>query len=321
MHYPLRRRNSPPQSRRGFTLVELLIVIVIIAILVGLLVPVVMGVMQNARIAQVRQEISQIENAITAFKTTYGVEPPSQFRLYDDFNLYLSVDAAGAGTIEDTARIKSAALIRRMWRQFDFTANRDWDGDGDISATEAYTLTGPECLVFFLGGIIPAGPGLPNLNGFSKDPQHPFNDAGTSREGPFLEFAASRVRDNSGNPGIPEYYDPLAGQTNPYAYIHSDDYELFDPPTNIGTLAVYKQSEATGSYYKKNTYQIVSPGFDGLYGYGGVYEEDDAGHDGSIGHINFRYTSYSPSPGAGVTDPNRPDNDNITNFAPAELRP
>ncbi|TWU14267.1 Type II secretion system protein G precursor [Symmachiella macrocystis] len=317
MHYPLRRRNSPQQARRGFTLIELLIVIVIIAILVGLLVPVVMGVMQNARIAQVRQEISQLENSITAFKTSYGVEPPSRFVLYEDLADYLVADA---DPVRDSIRIKSVTQIKTMWPQFAFTGTVDWDNG---ARTGPYVLNGAECLMFFLGGVIEPGSSPPRLLGFSKNPAAPFLGTGESREGPFLEFSASRVQDNQnasadegldglGVLGIPEYVDTLAGQTTPYYYIHNDNYRAHDdnefaalsPPLPAVLLPrAYKQGDSARSYYKEKTFQIISPGFDTSYGAGGSYEIDDTAHDGTAGHIDVN------------------DRDNITNFAPAELRP
>ena len=317
MHYPLRRRNSPQKARRGFTLIELLIVIVIIAILVGLLVPVVMGVMQNARIAQVRQEISQMENAITAFKTSYDVEPPSRFVLYEDLADYLVTDA---DPVRDSIRIKSVAQIKRMWPLFAFTGTVDWDNG---ARTGPYVLNGAECLLFFLGGVIEPGSSPPRLLGFSKNPTSPFLGTGESREGPFLEFSASRIQDNQntsadegldgqGVLGVPEYLDPLAGQTTPYYYINNADYRAHDdnefaalsPPLPAVLLPrSYKQGDSVRNYHKGKTFQIISPGFDTNYGVGGTYEVDDTSHDGSAGHINTA------------------DRDNITNFAPAELRP
>ncbi len=322
--------SAPPRDRGGFTLLELLIVIVIIALLAGLLLPAINAASQKARMGRVRQEISQLEASIVAFKNRFGIEPPSQFRLYDDFSWYLVDDAAGAGTPQDQARLKSVGVIRRLWPQFDFSLARDWDGDGDTTtqATEGYTLTGAECLVFFLGGIIDTGAGLPNLTGFSKNPRAPFAASTGTRDGPFYEFAASRIQDRittamGGNDLIPEYVDSLGVEKLPYLYINSNDGSGYDashlplaiPFDNVATEGlqlrdgIYRQSETANSFYKPKTFQIISPGFDGDYGHGGVYEEDDFGHD-DRDNLTVNNTEHvGPA-----------DRDNITNFTDLSLR-
>ena len=305
---PVARSTFQTSVRRGFTLIEILVVIVIISMLIALLVPVLANIQQGGQVARVKNEINQLSTAIVAFKNTYGTEPPSRFRLYDDFNLYLTEDAAGPNTPEDAARLKSVQVIRRFWPRFEFNTTRDWAGDGAF--TEAYTLNGSESLLFFLGGIIEPGP---NLTGFSKNPVAPFSTGG-SREGPFMEFSASRVKDSiteseGGNTGIPEYLDPLEGQSRPYHYMHSSSYKDHDPLEFTAPLAaallpnVYRQNDGARTYYKPKTFQLISPGFDGLYGVSGIYEIDDTAHDGTAEHIGDE------------------DKDNIANFAGGMLRP
>ncbi len=333
MQNAIRRRISPRNHRRGFTLVELIVVIVIIALLISLLVPVVNNILQTGRITEVRHDISQLENAITSFKTRFNMEPPSRFVLYEDLGDYLVADA---DPVRDAIRIRSQKVIRNMWPQFAFSGTVNWDNG---TRTGPYYMNGSECLLFFLGGIIEPGSNPPNLLGFSKNPQQPFLATGDSREGPFMEFSVSRIvdvfNDTVGNSvsdaaadegldglgvlGIPEYRDPISGQTRPYVYIHSDDYrahdDTVDPSTSMAEYEMlspplpavllpraYKQSDSLRSYYKGKTFQIISPGFDTEYGLGGIYEADDTTHDGTTGHIG------------------RLDEDNITNFAPGELR-
>jgi len=62
---------------RGFTLVELLVVITTIAILLGLLVPAVNTVRTMARQAKQKAELNMIELAIVAYKNDIGDYPPS----------------------------------------------------------------------------------------------------------------------------------------------------------------------------------------------------------------------------------------------------
>lgn len=305
---------------RGFTLIELLIVIVIISMLIALLLPVLANIQQSGQVARVKNELSQLETAILAFKNTYGIEPPSRFVLYEDFNDY---GIAEADPVLDSLRSKSRGAISRMWPQFDFTQGRDWDNDTVITSGSSFVLNGAECLVFFLGGIIEGPASPPNLTGFSKNPATPF-DSGSNREGPFFEFSTSRIQDvqntsaDSGLDGmgvlnIPEYLDPLEGQSSPYFYVHRDYYRAHDQeefaslspalPVELEPRA-YKQSDANRSYYKKQTFQLISPGFDGVYGSGGIYEEDDSDHDGETVPLHI----------------NEFDRDNITNFSSGMLR-
>ena len=62
---------------RGFTLIELLVVIAIIGILAGLLLPVLSKAKVQARIAQAKIEIKNIEGAISRYESDYSRYPAS----------------------------------------------------------------------------------------------------------------------------------------------------------------------------------------------------------------------------------------------------
>jgi len=64
-----------PTKDTAFTLIELLVVIAIIAILMGLLFPAANTVMDAAKKAIAKNDVTQIANAITAYQTEYGSFP------------------------------------------------------------------------------------------------------------------------------------------------------------------------------------------------------------------------------------------------------
>jgi prepilin-type N-terminal cleavage/methylation domain-containing protein len=221
-----RQQGTSPKARGGFTLIELLIVIVIIGVLVGLIGPAVMRAFRTARDAQVRAEVSQLEAAVTSFKTTYGVEPPSRIVLFE-----AGADGADAGgnDWDDVSSFtpagelaRSRAIIRRIWPQFDFALARDLNLDGD--STDVVTLNGSQCLLFFLGGGRDAAGAM---IGFAKNPTNPFATGG-SREGPFFEFRLDRVR--AGATGqFPTYVDAYPQQSRGYVYFSSNDGRGYRP--------------------------------------------------------------------------------------------
>jgi prepilin-type N-terminal cleavage/methylation domain-containing protein len=69
-HSSLDRANA-----RGFTLLELLVVITIIIILMGMLFPAFRGIQDQAKRTQAKNDLNQIVTAISAFYTEYGRYP------------------------------------------------------------------------------------------------------------------------------------------------------------------------------------------------------------------------------------------------------
>jgi prepilin-type N-terminal cleavage/methylation domain-containing protein len=289
------------QSRRGFTMIELMVVIVIIAILVSLIVPAVSRGLSISRIAGVVAEISSLDNAIAKFKADHGVEPPSSVILHE----------AAVNWASDPV---SMATIRQIWPQFNFGLGRDLNGNGtiDTGAAGAFALTGSECMVFFLGGMFTKDTSTPPvfaMVGFSKDPTNPFVLGGT-REAPLFEFNTGRLIDID-NDSIPEYKDALPGQTNPYLYYSAYDGTGYNPaeflqspavaPVTYGLFLPYAQSATVA--WKSSSHQIISPGYDKQYGFGGIYLTTGAA----------RLPPGSPTPPTAAQ--RIPEADNITNFS------
>jgi len=246
-----------------------MVVIVIIGILMALILPALNGARLRARITQVSTEISQLDNGIAKFKGTYKIEPPS--------SLYVPV-IGGTWTAADRSKVRS------IWPQFDFATNGGL-GTGD------FHLSGAECLVFFLGGVENSSTSPPVVLGFSKNERFPWSPAGTNREGPFYEFDNGRFVDIDGD-GLLEFLDPLPEQKTPYAYFSSqgrsyttlngagtllseqDDFDSHGGNANaLDFSGIYLKTTAPAVPYRADSFQIISPGIDGLYGTGGVFTD------------------------------------------------
>lgn len=72
------KKASVPSAVRGFTLIEMLVVIAIIGVLVGLLLPVLATVKEKGRITQAETEVKNIATAITQYQSQYGLYPASK---------------------------------------------------------------------------------------------------------------------------------------------------------------------------------------------------------------------------------------------------
>lgn len=265
-----KKLTASQQNRRAFTLIELMIAIVIILILLGLLIPAIGGVRLTAQKAAVRTEITNMEAAITAFNADFGMDPPSSIVLWE----------TQAGWNSD---LRSKNLIRKMWPQFSFSKQRDFNGDSIYSDSSNKALNAGECLVFFLGGVWDSSGKVPN--GFSKNPSDPFivSSAGGGRMGPYFEFDASRFVDSDKNQ-VMEYKDTFPGQQKPYLYFSSyggRGYRITDEVTGTEMQDVYRQGAdpttpppTNDVPFKAKSYQIISPGVDSQYGTGGIYNPD-----------------------------------------------
>lgn len=63
------------QKLRGFSLIEILVVVVIIAVMVAIVAPQFLGEAEKARITRVKADIAQIESALDRFQLDNGFYP------------------------------------------------------------------------------------------------------------------------------------------------------------------------------------------------------------------------------------------------------
>ncbi|HVT14150.1 MAG TPA: type II secretion system major pseudopilin GspG [Fimbriimonadaceae bacterium] len=70
--------DAKKRTRRGFTLIELMVVILILAILAALIVPRLFGQQDQAKIAKAQADISELKNALARFRVDNDRFPTDQ---------------------------------------------------------------------------------------------------------------------------------------------------------------------------------------------------------------------------------------------------
>lgn len=193
------RTLAARSQRRGFTLVELLVVIVIIGILAGLTVGGVQVARQAARRAVIKTEIGQLAMALERYKNEVGEYPPDFTCLNEDNDPTVDTPAETAA---------KAVLTRHLHKRFPRYTG-DWD-DFTLAISNAYgwgngTATDPtddfvdfsqldsaSALAFWLGGM-PESNTSRKPAGFSADPSNPCR-AGLPRTESYYDFNADEGR-------------------------------------------------------------------------------------------------------------------------------
>ena len=70
--------NNSLRDNRGFTLIEIMVVIVILALLAALVAPKIMGRSDDAKITVAKNQIRDIESALKLYKLDNGVYPSTE---------------------------------------------------------------------------------------------------------------------------------------------------------------------------------------------------------------------------------------------------
>lgn len=300
------RNDSRSGKRSAFTLVELLVVVLIIAILVSLLSSAVMKAMGRIPEVKTRTEIAEMDVALRAFMTDYGLvdPPPSSLVLYENISNYTVPPMS-----QYPGAAQSYAFLQKVFGK-NLGPQVDWDGSGNISPSAApWHLEGEYCLVFYIGGI-PSPTGAPQ--GFSTNNMKPsygsmLGETMGKRKGPYFTFDMTRLRAGKTlNPaalGFMVYIDPWQSKQSPfynapyflggtpYAYFSSrgtnNAYSLVAPGDCPTIKAAPYFITATTQCMNSNGYQIISAGKDGVFGTNGWVPASGAVGPGADDQANF----------------------------------
>jgi prepilin-type N-terminal cleavage/methylation domain-containing protein len=313
----MKRKEFAMSRSRGFTLVEMLVVLGIIAVLVALLAPAVMAAINNARRAAIATDISGLHDAITAYQQKRGDFPPN-FRDHAAFVRHVRK------CYPKITPLHLAEVERRVWSTPpDYLAT-------NIDYTRVPNMDEGESLVFWLYLV-------------DNDPREPFKAIvqginGPSSTNPLLAanspehlYPFKEDRLISSDDDLMPSYRAIYSKETFYLYIDSRSYlqltavagiRAFGETPALGTARPYwSEDRATTvnplpprsatapwkAHFKPvypTAFQIIGAGQDGLFG-------DDPGTALYPGAKFFK--------GGGWTEGGRgympEDNDNMTNFS------
>lgn len=236
----MRLRRHP--LRRGFTLVEMLVVVAIVGILMAILVPLAFTAYRRGKVTRIATELSQLEQAVTTYRDKYKDYPPD----FGDTKLGLPFPQTTA--------------YRHIIKVFPNIDPRELN----MIACLAPQIDNAESLVFWLGGL-------------SDDPRFPFSGKGgpirivawpDTSDCTTLVVAANRDRNNqrafafddarlgnwlelSPGPG------PLTGQA-----LSTDEGKLHGAPNVNDAFPVYAPVGRTEPYvyFDSRTYSMNTGG-------------------------------------------------------------
>jgi prepilin-type N-terminal cleavage/methylation domain-containing protein len=334
------RLAAGPTARRGFTLVEMLVVITIIGILASLGTVAVFKALEAAKRARIKVEITNLNNAIESYKLKHGDYPPS----------FYNGNAPLAAFSLSLMKSHLGHCFPRCNPDFELSAFNNALGTNARNG-----LTPAQMLVFWLTSI-------------SKDPAHPISAPTTDREALF-DFDKTRlVSIVPGQVGgwsvsgtganailtyIPQVYIDQSGKNSPFVYFEARGYfghatqapnspliipncypYLWEPwdnnkngkidPGTSGPPQQDVQVDGSGNWIPTSfqkicanpkSFQIISAGLDGIFGAPpGPINTASAKFNGS--NLSLYYKSFPSGLGYDTTGA---DDDNLTNFSEGQL--
>jgi prepilin-type N-terminal cleavage/methylation domain-containing protein len=265
------KKTSKRNHDKGFTLVEMLVVVLIIVILAGMISAAAIRGLHRAKVARITVEIQRLSQALDQYKQQFGEYPP-------DFS--------------DLSTTGQTLILQHIARAFPRYPVSNWSAlQSEIWTNSSHlidinSMTPAAALAFWLGGITDAQ-GKPC--GFSKNPADPFESPITtpSRIGPFFEFDPGRlIMTSSTVADHGKYYAPgiIPGNGQPYIYLRAElgqpepkrEYYNFN-----GTAYIFKSGSSSGAkpywdqrnmgWVKPDSFQILCCGLDGKFGLENVY--------------------------------------------------
>jgi prepilin-type N-terminal cleavage/methylation domain-containing protein len=310
------RRTIHPGSRGGFTLVELLVVVTIIAVLIALISSGVMAALSRGTETSVRNEVTQLANAVQAFKAQFQVQ-----YIPDKLVLPPGYDAGSKQWISSVwTRIYAGPLPTDVGPLSATTSTFTRNGSAytlpnnpnnnpfsywQVSGSQPVVLHGDQVLVWALGGWRDVNSN--NVFGFNTDPTDPMKPyvQGTQRHGPFFDgFTSDRLKYfGFGKQQVEVSKPPLPKRANsfpsfvdyygkmPYLYFSSgkagNDYPgpLAAPTEDPNTpfIPVFPYKLASNKFANPTGFQIICAGKDALFGGGDVAWSGGPGGQVTVG--------------------------------------
>lgn len=254
--------RSTGSRLRGFTVIELLVVITVIALLAAILVPVVGSAFRRANEFAIQTEMSQLDQAIEQFKNKYGFYPPN----IDPNDVLPGGIGSAAEMLPYLNRISpnhnegngTAGTQLEQW----------WNTVGvNIDPTKG------EDLVFWLTGLaknkqFPLTAGEPAANWLAYDGNNIERDS-------FIDLETDRLLIDADNRTAG--YAQARGPDVPYLYVQANSY---------GTIAAPIAYHDGTNFFNPDSFQLVAWGLDGQPGNPGpVANVGSAGLDNIVNFI------------------------------------
>lgn len=124
---------------KGFTIIELLVVIVVIGILVGLLLPNLFSAQQRGRDADRKNDLKTIQQQLEAFYNDNQAYPADLSELTPDYMDEVPEDPQGGAYTYDATSGGTSCTTAASCEQYDLVADLENDNDADA---ESYGGTG-----------------------------------------------------------------------------------------------------------------------------------------------------------------------------------